>query len=388
MLAKLDLFTAACAVFDRCGIVVHNEYCLHTRHQRSRCLQCSSICPTGAISFHDGLVFAAEKCVGCGACASVCPSGALSAARPSNEELRSQVACHVAHLGAVAFACETYLTAHPRDRSRVVALPCVARLDESILVEAALSGASTIALLTTACAGCPRGGLGGLAETMVDTARRLLERWNNPAVLVLTEELPDQPSLPAPLVPDALSSLSRRAFFSILRERKTNPDRPVQPETTPVALGRRCDNPNARPNFADQPKAVPERLRLVVDALRRPKPTPQPALFESRLWGDVTVTAACRGCAACAETCPTSALTAREQDGLWALSFETARCTQCGLCRDVCFAQAVTLAPSVSLEAVLEQTPRILKTKDAKEVDELMAPMEVRLSRLLGVSVT
>lgn len=143
MLSKLELFTDACAKLDKRGIVVNEKRCLHKRHLCSSCQRCSSVCPNGAITYSEALVFIADKCTGCGACSSVCPSGALSAKLPSNQELHSLVALHVEHSGAVAFACETYLIAHPVERRRVIPVQCTARCDESILVHAVLRARGT-----------------------------------------------------------------------------------------------------------------------------------------------------------------------------------------------------------------------------------------------------
>lgn len=386
MLSKLDMLAAACAAFDRRGIVVRNELCLRTRHRKSACLRCSSVCPTGAISLRDGLVFAADRCSGCGACATRCPSGALSAAHPTDEALHALIARHAQHSGTVVFACEAHLKRHPEDRPCVVAVPCIARVDESILVGAALAGASSVTLIDAACAACPQGCLSRHAATMVATANGLLQRWGYPAAAAVG----GRPAGARPLPPadDEPKGLSRRAFFTAFR--KTPADPAAASQAGSVAPGQRSENPGARLGFDGQPRVVPQRLRRLVDDLRRLGREPRAEPFESELWGAVSVSAGCSGCGICAEVCPTGALTVREpgQGGDWALLLDGAHCSQCGLCADVCFPQALRVDTTVSLAAMLEPAPRLLTSKSKEAVDELTAPLEERFSRMFNCQVT
>lgn len=44
-----------------------------------KCLECTKVCPVGAICYKDGSVcIDKENCLGCGCCASACPSEAIS----------------------------------------------------------------------------------------------------------------------------------------------------------------------------------------------------------------------------------------------------------------------------------------------------------------------
>jgi hypothetical protein len=97
----------------------------------------------------------------------------------------------VEHSGGV-FACETHLIAHPTDRQRAIAVQCIARCNEAILVDAVLRGAANVFILNASCTECLQYKLGDLVQTMAETANRLLECWKYPAVIGLTRKIPEK----------------------------------------------------------------------------------------------------------------------------------------------------------------------------------------------------
>jgi ferredoxin len=297
------------------------------------------------------------------------------------------VKLHVDRSGAVAFACESFLASHPDERPRVVSLQCTARLDESILVDAVLSGASSVAVINASCGTCPQCSLCKLTQTMVVVANHLLECWQYPAAITLTQKIPDQIE-PLPITEGEATGVTRRSFFTAFKGGGARFASQMLPGVVAVAIGRRSQNPNALPSLKDQPKVVPEKWRLLFNSLKKLKAAPQTPEFESKIWGEITVNANCNGCGGCSDICPSAAIMSIEQDGLWALFFEGSRCTQCGLCRDVCFQEGIELSPRIRLAPMLAQTPRMLKAKKQKEVDDLLEPMEERMARLFNCQVT
>jgi len=382
-LSKLNLFTEACAKLDKRGIVINEKRCLRKRHFHSSCQRCSSVCPNGAINGNEGLVFMAEKCTGCGACTSVCPSGALSVKLPSNKELKSLIALHVKHSGAVAFACETYFRTYPSERRRAIAVQCIARCDESILVDAVLQGATNVVIVNVSCAECSQYKICGLVQTMVDTANRLLECWQYPAVIALVPNIPEKIK-PLPVTEEQVTGMSRRDFLTAFKRKSENFITQVLPEMILSTAENPPENINGLQNPMDEAKHLPEKWCSLIKSLKQLQSTAIPMKFQSSLWGDISIADNCNGCGACVEACPTSAIDILEQDGFKEIFFDASRCTQCSLCKDVCCCESIEIISTIALETIFTQNPRVLIEKKQEEIDTLLEPLEERMARLLG----
>jgi ferredoxin len=376
--SKLDIVVSACAALGRRGLAVRNELCLRSRHRASDCQRCSQDCPTGAIAVGEGVVLSPAFCNGCGACATLCPSGALTACEPSDTELRSAILRHVKNSGVVAFACETYLEAHADDRPKVVAVPCIARLDESILLDAVVAGASYVGLVDAACAGCPQAKLRRTAATVVGRLNSLLSAWPRCAAIEISADL----SRSKPLLGDRprAAGVSRRAFFTALRSSKGEASRPGPPEVP--------EADRSVTGFGGQSKEVPDRRRRTMASLRGLGPATGTVPLDGSLWTAVTVSAGCNGCGICVAACPTAALNASEEEGAWRLSFLVANCIGCGLCASLCVTRALRIDAETSIGSALDGMPRVLVTRAKSDVVDTTVALDERFSRLFGRQIT
>ncbi|HWR41238.1 MAG TPA: 4Fe-4S binding protein [Patescibacteria group bacterium] len=386
MLSQIELLAAACTKLDKQGLAVLPKRCLRSRHLQSTCRVCSSACPNDAISCEEGLNLTPEKCTGCGACTAVCPSGALAAKLPSNQEVHPLVAAHVERSGAVAFACETYLSAHPDERQRVIAVPCIVRCDESVLVDAVLRGAASVTLINAACADCRQNKVCEQARTTADTAKRLLESWNYPAVFMLSPVIPATvKALPKP--GNVAGGMSRRNFLTAFTRKSESLATQMLPEIISAAVNNNPDNTDELANPMEEPKHLPAKWCSLRQSIRQIPAAPVIDDFPSSLWGDICIAASCNGCGACVEACPTAAIVAFRQEGKWGISLDISLCTQCGLCKDICCGESITMESTVRLTAVLDSSPRVLIEKELTELDNLLEAPEQRITRLLGCAV-
>jgi ferredoxin len=215
----------------------------------------------------------------------------------------------------------------------------------------------------------------------------LLECWKTKPAVTLSPALPSDLK-PLEATQSEATGYSRRSFFSAFRSGSSSLAVQAIPEILAVALGRRNENPHARPNLADHPKFVPERHRSLFNSLLQLKETPSPAAFDSDVWGDVTVESTCNGCGACVEICPSGALMTIQQEGLWGLFFEGSRCTQCGVCANICCRESIRLNSVVPLDKLIAQQPRVLIVKPEEAIENLMEPMEERIARYFDCQVT
>ena len=107
------------------------------RNRNASCRKCIDACPADAISVHNNVLSVDHKaCVACGACAVVCPTEALIPVRPADEALELGGGRAIASLdGRAVIACARIASKGLADPHKFAEVPCVARVDESLLLE-------------------------------------------------------------------------------------------------------------------------------------------------------------------------------------------------------------------------------------------------------------
>lgn len=307
--------------------------CTPMRFPRSGCRACVDACTIGALGLKKGTWSLAATCDSCGACAGACPTGAMDvrSAPAADLELRVRKRLRAEPGEAVRFACEKVADA-PRGTIRVA---CAAQIEESLLVGAALGGASEVVVAVAACESCSR------AERFRRTFPQAL-RWarailaasgGNPASFRLVEGAAEK-GAPDAGRRDFLRSLGRSFTAAVAAASQV-------PESEVPAAGRRG------------------RLVAALKASGR-KLAPVPA--EGFPLGILSIDLpSCTGCTACAHVCPTEAIERREDSaGTVQVSVTDALCTACGACAEACFTRAVRVAPAADLAALAPRAPRPL----------------------------
>ncbi len=327
------------------AVQVHTERCARGRHRKSTCTRCADVCPTGAISWAEGLAVDPDKCTGCGACAAICPTGALEASSPADGELLARARQVAQTRKTVAFACPRYVEAGPGARAACVEVSCIGRLHEAVLVGAVATGAQWVLLLDGACEGCPSAKAHEVAERMVARANGLLQAFG------VSSRVSLGPQLPASLLAgggDSAEGLSRRGFFTLLARETVR----LGAVTVDTVLSGRERVEKAEPTRGELPADVPAKRALLLASLKR-LGEPAVARLETEGWATFGHTESCTGCQMCAFFCLTGALTKVEGEGKVGVAFRASACTACGLCVDICYQDAVTLAAGADVRKVL-----------------------------------
>jgi Pyruvate/2-oxoacid:ferredoxin oxidoreductase delta subunit len=377
------------------AITVHRERCISVRNRNAHCLRCVEVCTSKAIACRDNeFELDSRRCIGCGTCVTACPTCALEMKNPSDEKLAWRIReVAAATDGRPVIACEPamrILSAQTGkqgggilgrrrkkagavcDTSRVCELPCLGRIDESVLVDLAAQGISEVALVCASCDRCQHATGGALMREVVQSVRSLLEAFGSTMTINIVSKFPEQAlvvlsgagRVDGPLVAqkgEALSDqeggLSRRDFFKSLKDgslrtiaaadsgAQASPD--ATAEETEVFSHLRAGADGTLPQF------IPSRHVRVARSLARIG-EPVAEEIEARTSGSVLIdTQRCDSCRMCAVFCPTGALSKTDEDNRYGVIYRASICVRCRLCEQICPHAAITVGTRVSVEQFL-----------------------------------
>lgn len=375
--------------------LLHEERCLPERDLGSSCARCAEACPVDAIEVgatrgdddasataygsvtKDGPTgprIDDEACVRCGRCITACPTAALLAIAPLDDDALLDAS---AQAGAAAranaaegatqgeeapegaepscggFVCERAVRGGARiDAGRTVTLPCLAWVDEALIVHMACAGAQRIALLTAPCASCEHAAAVDALPQAADAAQHILDTWQLDAVVSIVDAVDD---VAAPDDEDAAGEVSRRGLFSQARSALVEAATDAASAQIDVLVGRRA---------ADVSAPEPDRRRWqLLDDLHAAGLPSGDAVVPRALAPRVDIDPErCSGCALCAGFCPTQALrkAGKAAGGRTLLEFDAALCRDCGTCTDTCRYIAISREETLTVSELFALEPRAI----------------------------
>ena len=375
--------------------LLHEERCLPERDLGSSCARCAEACPVDAIavgatrSDDDASATAYgsvtkdgptgpriddEACVRCGRCITACPTAALLAIAPLDDDAlldasaQAGAAARANAAGGAAqeeeapedaeppcagFVCERAVRGGARiDAERTVTLPCLAWVDEALIVHMACAGAQRIALLTAPCTSCEHAAAVDALPQAADAAQRILDTWQLDAVVSIVDAVDD---VAAPDDEDAAGEVSRRGLFSQARSALVEAATDAASAQIDALSGRRA---------ADVPAPEPDRRRWqLLDDLHAAGLPSGDAVVPRALAPRVDIDPErCSGCALCAGFCPTQALrkAGKAAGGRTLLEFDAALCRDCGTCTDTCRYVAISREETLTVSELFALEPRAI----------------------------
>jgi ferredoxin len=322
-------------------------------------------CPRHAISFDESIKIDVDKCDDCGICTGVCPTGALEGMGPTNAELIHRVE-QLEGTASVAFACPK---AFKGSNDHVIAVNCIGRLDESILIGAVAHGISQVSLVDGSCRDCPSSAGRKAAAQAVAESNALAQAFGISPRISFVAEVPFQTAAPGGTAASS-EALSRRAFLTaFFRETKATA------ALTVGAVLEKESEKTAECKKGELPQRLSAKRQLLLERLPRLGQLANPDFgLEHGSFATCHIKPSCTACQMCAFFCPTGALSKTEQNGKPAMTFRASRCTNCRLCAEVCYWKSLDLFPTVKLGKVLEDAPETF-TFDAEAI-VLLSPEE------------
>ena len=356
--------------------------CVVVRNRNTKCDKCVKACPTQAITVGDNkFELDSHACVACGACCVVCPTEALVALDPTDQDLAAAIAdACIAAKGTAVFACARIASKRLAYPECFAAVPCLARMEESILLALAAQGVTRILLVDGDCQTCKYRYCDQGIEATVASANSLLATARSAIRIERASQFP--PKLLAK-DPSALYGASRREFFT-----QAGGNVKVAAEKT-VATVLSADNVAKEESLRERlgvskagslPHFEADRHMSILDAMDRMSKSFLPEM-RTRLWGSVDVdTGLCNACDACSRFCPTGALKKVEAkvEGRkrYSLEFSLSDCVQCNACEDICLKQCIKVGSRVSTDELFDFEPRVIPLSDGGETRSTLSSLK------------
>lgn len=365
------------------AVITAPTRCVAVRNRHSTCRKCADACLADAITIEKNeLSIDAGACVACGACIAVCPTSALISVDPLEEELASAVASTTAAAdGATVIACARKAARQVGDPDKYAVVPCLARMDERLLVELAAHGVLDIQLVDGVCSTCKYRAAVPCIDDTVDSARELLAAVGSATVIERTSEFPENVHVAD--LRKAVGS-ARREFFTSTGHyakdvAKSAAEKVVNDKLKQLKLQKEeqslRDKLGVKNGAGKMPTIDAERNMEILDAMSRIGDPVEAEMF-TRVFGDVEIDVEkCSGCGMCVMFCPTDALRKSldvHPDKTRAyVEFSMADCTQCNLCADACLKKCIEVVPVVPLAELFDFEPRLVEISASKSGNKL-----------------
>lgn len=365
------------------AIITAPTRCVAVRNRHSSCRKCADVCLADCITIDKNeLEIDAGACVACGACVAVCPTQALISVDPMEEELAAAVADTTrATDGVTVIACARKAARQTGDPDKYSVVPCLARMDEMLLVELAARGIRDIHLVDGTCRTCKYRAAVPAIDDTVASARELLATVGSDAAITRSDDFP-----PEAKVADLHKAVgaARREFFTSTGHyakdvAKSAAEKVVNDKLRQLKLQKEeqslREKLGVKAGAGKMPTIEASRNLAILDAMTRIGEPVEPEMF-TRIFGDIQIDPeVCNGCNMCVMFCPTDALRKsldKHPDETRAyVEFSMADCTQCNLCADACLKKCIEIIPVVGTEELFDFEPRLVEISASKSGNKL-----------------
>lgn len=367
------------------NISVHEERCVCIRNRNAKCLKCVEVCTSGAITYEaNDLQVHPEKCIGCGTCANACPTSALEVAGLSDDDLTRAVKQSIRTTkGHPVITCQKALDAAKAaleasaperrtwsfgskqeqagfDENALCVVPCLGRIDESMLIGTAAYKCFDATLVCHDCGSCEHATGGQFVRKVAEDSQRMIRAFGSDMPIRIVSEFPDRVKLADGQKPSLASQkdqagMSRRAAFGEVKKAgaelaQSGVDDLLgveKPKPVPVAYRKVDRRTGTLSHF------VPTRRTRMYNYLRHIG-KPVASEVETRVVGKMHIDPEkCTSCRMCAVFCPTGAIVKVDEPGTFGIFHRPAACVQCRLCESLCHSQAITIGSIITIDQLM-----------------------------------
>ena len=283
-------------------MVFVKKRCMPLKNTYSQCHLCVDACPTGALVLAPRTMnINKQACMNCGACTTVCPVEAFLPLTPTDDELAQNAAQAITRAEGVAcFACARVMAHRGLDTTKVIAVECLSRVDESLLVRLVAHGVETIMFADGDCSTCKYQACGTLAHNIAYETSELLMSMCCHVRIQCTTGVP--PALQATFSAEDLQAERRQLFFhtkDVAAETARAVAQAGIKSATGIDLVKKAQQASA---------TNPERHDALLNALAEIGEA-QNTVVSSRRFAALHINEeACTACQKCVLVCPTKAL--------------------------------------------------------------------------------
>ena len=342
---------------------VRARQCVRVCNRNASCSTCIDVCPAHCISCtNNELEVNWDECVGCGACIAACPVEVFSFTGQNDTQLvEDALVSAKASNGAVTIVCQAMYSRAKElvDSSKILVVPCLGRIDETMLVRIAGCGIDSIALVHFDCESCFNKTSGCRAEVVANNAKELLKAWGNPCKVQFRGKLPTAVRRNAQEEFDE----DKRAFFKNIKEESKQVASIVATTAITDAISNGEDVKEEPYHVLEDgtlPKANTvrrEQLLTALDAMLDNGEQLQEGILHSGIFYRVSIDRdTCKSCRMCANFCPVGALRKfQTSDSKLGVIHTPAICVGCKCCQDICPSKSLKLFAVAKTNDVIER---------------------------------
>ncbi len=338
-------------------VVLDKKRCMPLKNTHSRCTLCVDACPAGALTLLPrSLEIDKAKCVNCGACTTVCPVQALMPLTPTDTELTQAAVLAIQEAEGIAcFACARVMANRQANKSKLIAVECLSRVEESLLLGLVSHGITNIIMADGNCKTCKYHHCGALAHNIAYETSELLLGMGSPVRIECTTGLPQDFCID--FSKEELSA-ERRSLFFRTKDVAGKAARTVATAELKKAMGIDVSKKGEATGTPDEPHRHDKLLNALAEIGE-----PQDVVVSSRRFASLRLNeSACTSCQKCVLICPTKALSKsvipREDEPGWYFEFDASRCVRCKLCLHVCYDNALELE-DVNMQEIFDFEPTL-----------------------------